>query len=95
MRHIIIFLFKRQHERRDATRNRGEKLDTRPLTFTSRARGSARAMGFAVEEPLQPFMGLKERRRSSAGKLFLGGTTHPHRALGTVAFGTRGHLTPV
>jgi len=47
-------------------------------------------MGFAVEEPLQPFMGRKERRRSSAGKLFLGGTTHPHRALGTVAFGTRG-----
>jgi len=77
--------------------HRGEKLDTRPLTFTSRARGSARAMGFAVEEPLQPFMGRKERRRSSAGKLFLGGTTHPHRALGTVAFWhTRtGHLTPV
>lgn len=32
-------------------------------------------MGFAVETPLQPFMGRKERRRSSAGKLFLGGTT--------------------
>jgi hypothetical protein len=36
-------------------------------------------MGFAVEEPLQPFMGRKERRRSSAGKLFLGGTPPPLR----------------
>ena len=50
-------------------------------------------MGFAVEEPLQPFMGRKERRRSSAGKLFLGGTTHAHRAL---VFGTTSdaRLTP-
>ena len=36
-------------------------------------------MGFAVDEPLQPFMGRKERRRSSAGKLFLGGARVPSR----------------
>ena len=47
-----------------------------------------------MEEPLQPFMGRKERRRSSAGKLFLGGT--PPLVAARVAFGATfdAHLTP-
>ena len=76
----MLMMLKKQKIVSSREKKNSKLAVSRPLTFTSRARGSARAMGFAVEEPLQPFMGRKERRRSSAGKLFLGGTTHPHRA---------------